>query len=115
LDGAHRFESNIGLEVGTSRPPQAPRRRSSRALRTIWQDARASVGSRLRSVDEAAEEFVLRAVGRVRSPLRTRAQAPLQGVEGAPESCLEFEPEFAPAITDLQPGQELLVLTWLHL
>ena len=66
-------------------------------------------------MDDATEEFVLRAVGRVRSTLRTRAQAPLQGVEGAPECTLVFAPGLAPAITDLHPGQELLVLTWLHL
>jgi tRNA-Thr(GGU) m(6)t(6)A37 methyltransferase TsaA len=61
------------------------------------------------------DEFRLRAIGRVRSAVRTRAQAPLQGGEGAPESTLELAPELAPAATDLHPGQELLVLTWLHL
>jgi tRNA-Thr(GGU) m(6)t(6)A37 methyltransferase TsaA len=66
-------------------------------------------------VDPGPEECVLRAVGHVRSTLATRAQAPLQGAEGAPESTLEFTAEVAPAITDLHPGQELLVLTWLHL
>jgi tRNA-Thr(GGU) m(6)t(6)A37 methyltransferase TsaA len=66
-------------------------------------------------VDDGAEEFVLRAVGRVRSTVRTRAQAPLQGPEGAPESTLELDPDVASAATDLHPGQELLVLTWLHL
>ena len=47
--------------------------------------------------------------------MRTRAQAPLQGAEGAPEATLQFVPELAGAVTDLRPGQELLVLTWLHL
>jgi tRNA-Thr(GGU) m(6)t(6)A37 methyltransferase TsaA len=61
------------------------------------------------------DEFRLRVIGRVRSPLHTRAQAPLQGGEGAPESTLELAPELAPAVTDVHPGQELLVLTWLHL
>ena len=51
----------------------------------------------------------------MRSPLRRRAQAPLQGAEGAPEATLQFAAELAAAVTDLRPGQELLVLTWLHL
>ena len=70
-------------------------------------------GSTLVSVGE--DEFLLRAIGRVRSPLATCAQAPLQGSEGAPESTVELAAELAPAVTDLHPGQELLVLTWLHL
>jgi tRNA-Thr(GGU) m(6)t(6)A37 methyltransferase TsaA len=61
------------------------------------------------------DEFLLRAIGRVRSALRTRAQAPLQGDEGAPEATLELAAELARAVTDLHPGQELLVLTCLHL
>ena len=43
------------------------------------------------------------------------AQAPLQGAEGAPEATLQFASELGAAVTDLRPGQELLVLTWLHL
>lgn len=54
-------------------------------------------------------------VGWVRSPLATRAQAPLQGSEGAPDATLELDEAFWPAATDLEPGAELLVLTWLHL
>jgi tRNA-Thr(GGU) m(6)t(6)A37 methyltransferase TsaA len=61
------------------------------------------------------DEFPVRAIGRVRSVVRIRAEAPLQGTEGAPESTLELAAELAPASTDLHPGQELLVLTWLHL
>ena len=61
------------------------------------------------------DEFPVRAIGRVRSGVRSVAQAPLQGTEGAPESTLELAAELAPAATDVHPGQELLVLTWLHL
>jgi tRNA-Thr(GGU) m(6)t(6)A37 methyltransferase TsaA len=63
----------------------------------------------------AADRFELRPIGHVRSPLQTRAQAPLQGTEGAPEATLQFAAELGAAVTDLRPGQELLVLTWLHL
>jgi tRNA-Thr(GGU) m(6)t(6)A37 methyltransferase TsaA len=66
-------------------------------------------------VSDGDNRLELRPIGHVRSSLRTRAQAPLQGAEGAPEATLQFASELAAAVTDLRPGQELLVLTWLHL
>ncbi|RKF24361.1 tRNA (N6-threonylcarbamoyladenosine(37)-N6)-methyltransferase TrmO [Micromonospora globbae] len=56
---------------------------------------------------------VLRPVGWVESPLTDAATAPKQGDEGAPESWLVFVPEVAPAVRDLRPGTDVLVLTWL--
>jgi hypothetical protein len=35
--------------------------------------------------------FTVRAIGRVESPLVDRAPAPMQGDEGAPDSCLVFD------------------------
>ncbi len=61
------------------------------------------------------DEFELRSVGRVQSVLVDRADAPLQGTEGAPEAWLIFDDAFSAAITDLRLGDEILVLTWLHL
>ncbi|SIR54612.1 tRNA (N6-threonylcarbamoyladenosine(37)-N6)-methyltransferase TrmO [Micromonospora avicenniae] len=58
-------------------------------------------------------EYRLRPVGRVESPLTDPATAPKQGDEGAPESWLVFAPEVAPALHDLRPGTEALVMTWL--
>ncbi|GAB1509749.1 tRNA (N6-threonylcarbamoyladenosine(37)-N6)-methyltransferase TrmO [Actinophytocola sp. KF-1] len=55
----------------------------------------------------------IRAVGYVRSTLSDRATAPKQGDEGAPDAWLEFSPEFADAARDLEPGADVLVLTWL--
>jgi tRNA-Thr(GGU) m(6)t(6)A37 methyltransferase TsaA len=66
-------------------------------------------------VSDRHDSFELRPIGHVRSSLRTRAQAPLQGAEGAPDATLQFVSELAAGVTDLRPGQELLVLTWLHL
>jgi tRNA-Thr(GGU) m(6)t(6)A37 methyltransferase TsaA len=66
-------------------------------------------------VPDGDDRFQLRPIGYVQSSLRTRAQAPLQGAEGAPEATLQFAPELVVGTTDLRPGQELLVLTWLHL
>ena len=60
-----------------------------------------------------ATTFELRPIGTVRSPLRTRGEAPKQGDEGAPEAWLELDAGVAAAARDLRVGQELVVLTWL--
>jgi len=59
-------------------------------------------------------DFLLRPVGVVRSELRDRDLAPMQGDEGAPDAWIELRPEVAPAAASLAPGDELLVLTWFH-
>jgi tRNA-Thr(GGU) m(6)t(6)A37 methyltransferase TsaA len=58
-------------------------------------------------------ELLLRAVGRVESSLMDRSDAPKQGSEGAPEAWLVFEMEFRDALHGIEPGDKLLVLTWL--
>ncbi|MGP3918484.1 tRNA (N6-threonylcarbamoyladenosine(37)-N6)-methyltransferase TrmO [Nonomuraea sp. 10N515B] len=59
--------------------------------------------------------YELRPIGVVESPLVDRASAPKQGVEGGPEAWLAFEPAMADGIRDLTVGDEVFVLTWLHL
>jgi tRNA-Thr(GGU) m(6)t(6)A37 methyltransferase TsaA len=39
----------------------------------------------------------------------------MQGDEGAPEAWLELTPQSAPGLMGIQAGDDLLVLTWLHL
>ncbi len=53
-------------------------------------------------------------IGRVRSTLARRSDAPKQGYEGAPDADLEIEPAFLPALDGLSAGQEIVLLTWLH-
>jgi tRNA-Thr(GGU) m(6)t(6)A37 methyltransferase TsaA len=60
-----------------------------------------------------ASNFLLRPVGRVVSPLVDLDAAPLQGDEGAPEADIVFDAAVAPAMRDLDVGDDLLVLTWL--
>src|SRR5437763_3916373 len=60
-------------------------------------------------------DFLVQPVGRVESPLPDLATAPKQGDEGAPPARIVFRPEFRDAAADLRPGDEVLVLTWLHL
>ena len=57
--------------------------------------------------------FTVKPIGRVKSPLTDRDQAPKQGDEGAPEAWLEFSPDVEPGLRDLRVGDEVLVLTWL--
>ena len=54
-------------------------------------------------------------VGTVPSTLTDPASAPKQGDEGAPDAWLAFEPAVRAALEGLRPGDEILVLTWLHL
>jgi tRNA-Thr(GGU) m(6)t(6)A37 methyltransferase TsaA len=54
-------------------------------------------------------------IGVVRSTLRDRRDAPNQASEGAPEAVLEIDPAFVDALHRVEPGDELIVLTWLHL
>jgi tRNA-Thr(GGU) m(6)t(6)A37 methyltransferase TsaA len=53
-------------------------------------------------------------VGVVRSPLRSRADAPRQGSEGAPDARILLERSYADALRGIRAGDELIVLTWLH-
>jgi len=52
-------------------------------------------------------------IGTVRSSLRTRAQAPRQAHEGAPQAWIEVDPRFAAGLCDLRQGDAVFVLTWL--
>jgi len=56
----------------------------------------------------------LRPVGRIRSSLKKRSDAPRQGSEGAPDAWLEIDPSLADALDGLEVGDEILVITWLH-
>ena len=52
-------------------------------------------------------------IGRVESELTDRASAPKQGLEGAPDAWLVFEPAVVDALDGIGPGAELIVPTWL--
>ena len=64
---------------------------------------------------DALEGYVLRPIGVVRSTLRAPADAPNQAFEGAPSAQLDIDPAFEDALHRIQIGDELIVLTWLHL
>jgi tRNA-Thr(GGU) m(6)t(6)A37 methyltransferase TsaA len=56
----------------------------------------------------------LRSIGVIRSDLKTRAEAPRQGSEGAPDAWLEIEPWAAAALDGLAVGDEIVVIAWFH-
>ena len=64
---------------------------------------------------DALKPYVLRPIGVVRSTLRAPADAPNQAFEGAPGAELELDPAFEDALHRIRVGDELIVLTWLHL
>ncbi len=61
------------------------------------------------------DAYELRVLGYVRSPLADLADAPRQGDEGAPDAVVELDPAVEGALAGLVPGDEVVVVTWLHL
>jgi len=59
--------------------------------------------------------FTVEPIGVIRSQLTRLVDAPMQGDEGALEAWLELTSQAAPGLMGIQPGNELIVLTWLHL
>jgi tRNA-Thr(GGU) m(6)t(6)A37 methyltransferase TsaA len=59
--------------------------------------------------------YSIEPIGFVRSELTRLEEAPMQGDEGASEAWLELTPRAAPGLLGIQAGDELIVLTWLHL
>ncbi len=64
---------------------------------------------------EGPVEFPVRAIGWVRSSLKALDQCPHQGDEGAPRAWIEIEPLYVDALDGLDVGNEILVLSWMHL
>ncbi len=61
------------------------------------------------------KNYTINPIGIIRSPLTNLADAPMQGDEGGYEAWLEFTPQVAPALAGIHIGDQLIVLTWLHL
>jgi len=56
----------------------------------------------------------LRPIGVIRSILKTRREAPMQGSEGAPDAWLEVNSFATRGLDGLAVGDEIIILTWLH-
>ena len=59
--------------------------------------------------------YTIEPIGFVRSELTRLEDAPMQGDEGAPEAWLELTPRVAEGLLGIKAGDELILLTWLHL
>ncbi len=59
--------------------------------------------------------YTIEPIGFVRSILTQLEDAPMQGDEGAPEAWLEITPPVVQGLAGIEAGDELIVLTWLHL
>jgi tRNA-Thr(GGU) m(6)t(6)A37 methyltransferase TsaA len=61
------------------------------------------------------QEYVVHPIGYLRSPLRALSEAPRQGSEGAPDAWLEVDSRYERALGRLSTGDNVIILTWLHL
>ena len=64
---------------------------------------------------KATSAFDVRPIGMIRSTLQSLKDCPLQEAEGAPEAYINFETEYVDGIKDIEAGDKLIILTWLHL
>jgi hypothetical protein len=55
-----------------------------------------------------------RAIGVIRSALKSRSKAPKQGAEGAPDAWLEVSSFAAQGVDGILVGHDIIVVTWLH-
>lgn len=53
-------------------------------------------------------------IGQIHSSLKNIDDCPLQENENSPSATLEIFPEYLEGITHLKEGDEILLLTWLH-
>ncbi|MBU1001766.1 MAG: tRNA (N6-threonylcarbamoyladenosine(37)-N6)-methyltransferase TrmO [Proteobacteria bacterium] len=58
--------------------------------------------------------MTLRILGTVRSPLTRLKDCPKQYSENAPQAVIVMDPAYAAAVRTLEPGQDILVFSWLH-
>ena len=75
--------------------------------------ARKSVPSRKKGLGKTSLPQ-LRPIGTIRSILKNRKDAPMQGSEGAPDAWLELAPFAIEGLDGLAAGDEIIVVTWLH-
>jgi L-fuculose-phosphate aldolase len=69
---------------------------------------------RKRGEKMSEENMRLFQVGVVRSSLAARADCPKQGFEGGVEAEVLVAPEYREGLDGLEPGRDVLLLTWLH-
>jgi len=61
------------------------------------------------------KDFSIVPVGIIRSEIKKIEDAPLFCTEGAPDAHLEIFPAYSEALYRMQTGDEIIIITWLHL
>ena len=61
------------------------------------------------------KKYSVKPIGFIRSELKNIDDAPSFYTEGAPNAWLEMIPAFKDGLDRMQVGQDIIVLTWLHL
>src|SRR5215470_18918585 len=69
---------------------------------------------KLKATSSAGRNVKLRPIGVIRSGIKKRQDAPMQGSEGAPDAWLEVTTFARDALDGLRAGDEIIVITWLH-
>lgn len=59
--------------------------------------------------------IVLQQIGVIRSELKRVEDAPLFYNEGAPDAIIEIQPQFRDGLHRMKVGDDIVVITWLHL
>jgi tRNA-Thr(GGU) m(6)t(6)A37 methyltransferase TsaA len=65
--------------------------------------------------EKRMNEYQVRPIGFIRSELKSTADAPNFYTEGAPNAWLELIPAYREGLDRMQAGDDIIVLTWLHL
>lgn len=61
------------------------------------------------------KKCILEQIGVIRSSIRRRKEAPRFYTEGAPNAVLEIFPRYRRGLERMKAGDEVIVITWLHL
>ena len=62
-----------------------------------------------------ATEIAIKPIGFIRSEIKNTEDAPLFYTEGAPNAIVEMLPVYSDGLHRIKPGDEIIVITWLHL
>jgi len=60
------------------------------------------------------KEQTLNIIGEIHSTLKKKEDCPLQENENAPEATIEIYPEYREGIKNINPGSDIVLLTWFH-
>lgn len=60
------------------------------------------------------ENLTLKVIGAIRSSLKNLEDCPKQGDEGGRNARVELDPAYSDGLQGVQPGDNLVILTWLH-